>query len=304
VPSLISHRIGAATGGVKGRIGAYLALTKPRIIELLLVTTIPAMVVAADGLPQAGVALATVVGGALAAGSANAFNSYIDRDIDAVMARTQRRPMARHTISERNAVIFGFVLGILSILIMLAWTNVLAAVLTFGAIAFYVVIYTMILKRRTASNIVWGGAAGCFPVLIGWAAITDAISLTAILMFLIVFFWTPPHYWPLAIRYREDYEAAGVPMLPVVASMRTVGNRIVAYSLVMVAVSLALIMTGDLGTLYAVTAVLTGAAFLGEAIALRVRVARGADPRAMRLFHGSISYLAILFLSMVVDVLI
>jgi len=284
--------------------GAYLALTKPRIIELLLVTTIPAMVVAQGGLPDAGVAMATIVGGALAAGSANAFNSYIDRDIDAVMARTQQRPMARHVIPERNALIFGLVLGVLAIATMVIWTNLLAAALTFGAIAFYVVIYTMILKRRTASNIVWGGAAGCFPVLIGWAAVTNTLALSAALMFLIVFFWTPPHYWPLAMRYRDEYAAAGVPMLPVVASTRVVSQRILVYSVVMVAVSIALGFTGDLGAIYLGTALITGALFLAEAVALRVRVARGHDPRPMRLFHGSITYLAVLFLSMCLDVFI
>lgn len=300
MPSLLSQRSTTEWGG---RIGAYLALTKPRIIELLLVTTVPAMVVAAEGLPDGTVAIATIVGGALAAGSANAFNSYIDRDIDAVMARTRARPMARHAISERNAVVFGAVLGLLAISTMLVWTNLLAAALTFGAIAFYVVIYTVILKRRTASNIVWGGAAGCFPVLIGWAAVTNSLAWSAIWMFLIVFFWTPPHYWPLAMRYRAEYEAAGVPMLPVVASVRVVANRIVAYALVMIAVSIALAFAGPLGPLYLSTAIITGVAFLAESIALRVRALRGDDPRPMRLFHGSITYLAVLFLAMCVDVL-
>lgn len=301
MPSLLSR---ASQAKVTSRIGAYLALTKPRIIELLLVTTIPAMIVAARGLPPTSVAIATVLGGALAAGSANAFNSYIDRDIDAVMARTRARPMAQHVIPERNAVIFGVALGVLSVSTMLIWTNLLASVLTVGAILFYVVIYTLILKRRTASNIVWGGAAGCFPVLIGWAAVADSISIAAVLMFLIVFFWTPPHYWPLAMRYREEYEAAGVPMLPVVASLDVVSRRIIVYTVAMVATSLVLASTGDLGVIYLATAIVTGGLFLAESVALRRRALAGADPREMRLFHGSITYLAILFLSMCVDVFV
>jgi heme o synthase len=303
VPASTSGHVGARNV-LATRLTAYLALTKPRIIELLLVTTVPAMVVAARGLPQAGIAVATIIGGSLAAGSANAFNSIIDRDIDAVMERTKRRPMAQHTISERNALIFGAALGFFSLMTMLVWTNMLAAALTLGAIAFYVVIYTLILKRRTSSNIVWGGAAGCFPVLIGWAAVTNSLAWTAVLMFLIVFFWTPPHYWPLAMKYREEYAAAGVPMLPVVSSPRVVGNQIVGYSIVMVVVSFAILFTGDLGLIYGITAAIAGVAFLAEAFALRARAISEIDARPMRLFHGSITYLALVFIAMCVDVLV
>lgn len=292
------------SASVLDRFGAYLALTKPRIIELLLVTTIPAMIVAAQGLPDLAVAVATVVGGTLAAGSANAFNSYWDRDIDQVMARTAHRPMARYVVSERSALLFGTALGVLAILVMGTFTNSLSALLTFGAIAFYVVVYTMILKRRTPSNIVWGGAAGCFPVLIGWSAITDSLSLTAVALFLIVFFWTPPHYWPLAMEYRDEYKAARVPMLPVVASNRIVTKRILVYSALMVLTSLLAVLPGDLGKFYLGTAAFAGTLFLYQAYRVNYKVSRGIEIAPMALFHSSISYLAILFLSMCVDVLV
>lgn len=294
----------AASRGRWARVGAYLALTKPRIIELLLVTTVPAMVVAAGGVPDLTLALATLVGGTLAAGSANAFNSYIDRDIDQVMARTAHRPMPLHVVSERNAVVFGVVLGTIAVTVMAIFTNLLSAALTFGAIVFYVVIYTMILKRRTSSNIVWGGAAGCFPVLIGWSAVTGSLSWTAVAMFLIVFFWTPPHYWPLAMQYRDQYEAAGVPMLPVVAPETAVTRRIVIYSWVMVATSLAAVIPGDLGAIYFVVALICGLAFLVQAHLMDHKVRAGQQIKPMSLFHYSISYLALVFLAMVVDVLI
>ena len=291
--------------GARATVGAYVALTKPRIIELLLVTTVPTMVLAEQGMPALSLVLATLVGGALAAGSANALNCYYDRDIDAVMHRTEGRPLARHTVSPRSALVFGLVLGVLATVELALTTNLLAASLAVAAIAFYVVVYTIVLKRRTSQNIVWGGAAGCMPVLIGWSAVTGSLALAPWVLFAIIFFWTPPHYWPLAMRYRDDYAAAGVPMLPVVATETVVAGRIVAYSWVMVAVSLLLLApVGPAGAVYGVAAVGLGAAFLREAHLLRARVRSGAEARAMRLFHWSITYLALLFLAVAVDALV
>jgi protoheme IX farnesyltransferase len=199
----------------RSTVAAYVALTKPRIIELLLVTTLPAMILAARGLPEWWLVVATMLGGTLAAGSANALNCYVDRDIDALMRRTGHRPLARQEVSPKGALVFGTGLGIVAVVVMAAVTNWLAAGLTAAAIAFYVVIYTMVLKRRTAQNIVWGGAAGCMPVLIGWTAVTGSLAWAPVVLFAIVFFWTPPHFWALAIRYRDDYARASVPMLPV-----------------------------------------------------------------------------------------
>ncbi|MDQ3610943.1 MAG: heme o synthase [Actinomycetota bacterium] len=293
------------SGRVRTTVAAYVALTKPRIIELLLVTTVPTMVLAERGMPPIGLVLATLLGGALAAGSANALNCYVDRDIDEVMARTARRPLVRHTVTPRSALVFGLVLGVLATALLLLTTNALAASLAVVAIAFYVVVYTMVLKRRTSQNIVWGGAAGCMPVLIGWAAVTGSLAWAPWVLFAIIFFWTPPHYWPLAMRYREDYAAAGVPMLPVVASPAVVASRIVAYSWAMVASSLLLIAPlGPSGLLYALAAVVLGAVFLREAHLLRARVRSGADAAPMRLFHWSITYLALLFLAVAVDQLV
>ena len=217
-------------------------------------TTVPTMVLAEGGMPSLGLVLATLAGGTLAAGSANALNCYYDRDIDQVMHRTARRPLARRTVPPRNALVFGLVLGVLATALLAVTTNLLAAALGVAAIAFYVVVYTMLLKRRTSQNIVWGGAAGCMPVLIGWAAVTGSLSWVPWALFAVIFFWTPPHYWPLAMRYRDDYAAAGVPMLPVVAEPRVVSVRIVAYSWAMVAASL-LLVAGPSGALYAVAAV-------------------------------------------------
>ena len=214
--------------------------TKPRIIELLLVTTLPAMVLAARGLPDWWTAVVTMVGGTFAAGSANALNCYFDRDIDAIMRRTTRRPLARHEVSPTGALVFGLVLGALSVAAIGLATNWLAGGLTLGAIAFYILIYTMLLKRRTAQNIVWGGAAGCMPVLIGWTAVTGSLAVAPFVLFAVVFFWTPPHTWALATRYRDDYARAGVPMLPVVATPERVAREIVAYSWLTVAATLAL----------------------------------------------------------------
>ncbi|MEI2715932.1 MAG: heme o synthase [Candidatus Nanopelagicales bacterium] len=281
-------------------IKAYVALTKPRIIELLLVTTVPAMLLAAQGLPDLRIAIGTLIGGTLAAAGANTMNSYLDRDIDAVMHRTGARPLATGTIPARNAIIFGWILSILAVVVLWVTTNPVAAVLGALAIAMYVVGYTLVLKRRTPQNIVWGGAAGCMPVLIGWSAVTGSLAWPPVVLFLIVFFWTPPHYWPLSLRYRADYAAANVPMLPVVADSKAVAKRIVRYSWVMVAVSLLLIPVASMGWLYSGVAVVLGALFLWEAYALQRRVGT-ARLNPMRLFHGSITYLSLLFLAVGID---
>jgi protoheme IX farnesyltransferase len=288
----------------RGRIGSYIALTKPRIIELLLVTTLPAMILAAGGLPSWEVVVATMVGGTLAAGSANALNCYVDRDIDAVMRRTTHRPLARHDVSPRGALIFGLVLGVVSVVLMAAATNWLAAGLTAVAIAFYVVVYTMLLKRRTSQNIVWGGAAGCMPVLIGWSAVTGSLAWAPVVLFGVVFFWTPPHFWALAIRYREDYARAGVPMLPVVASPRRVAAEIVVYAWLTVAVSLVLWPLAT-GWVYPVLAAVSGAGLIVAAHRLYLQTKQGANAKAaMQLFHLSNSYLAFLFVAVAVDTLV
>jgi protoheme IX farnesyltransferase len=276
------------------------ALTKPRIIELLLVTTLPAMVLAARGLPGWSVVLATMVGGTLAAGSANALNCFVDRDIDAVMRRTGHRPLATHEVSPTGALIFGSLLGVIAIGLMAAATNLLAAGLTLVAIAFYVVVYTMLLKRRTRQNIVWGGAAGCMPVLIGWSAVTGSLAWAPLVLFAVVFFWTPPHFWALAIRYRDDYARAGVPMLPVVASPVTVGRQIVGYAWLTVAASL-LLWPIATGWVYGVLAAAAGAALLVEAHRLYAATRRGEPGKPMRLFHLSNSYLAFVFVAVAVD---
>jgi heme o synthase len=286
-------------------VGAYVALTKPRIIELLLVTTVPAMVLAAQGMPPLGLVLATLVGGSLAAGSANALNCWYDRDIDVVMHRTERRPLARQQVSPRSALVFGLALGALSVALLAATTNVLSAVLALAAIAFYVVVYTALLKRRTSQNIVWGGAAGCMPVLIGWSAVTGTVSWAAVVLFMVVFFWTPPHFWALAMRFRDDYAAARVPMLPVVATPALVAHRIVVYSWAMVLTSLLLVWPlGVSGAFYGVVAGLVGAVFLREAHLLRARVRDQRATAPMRLFHWSITYLALLFLAVALDQLV
>jgi protoheme IX farnesyltransferase len=286
------------------RIRAYVALTKPRIIELLLVTTLPAMILAKRGMPGGWLILATLVGGSLAAGSANTINCYVDRDIDQVMHRTRKRPLAMHQVAPRSALNFGLILGVLATLELGFTTNWLSAWLAVGAIAFYVFVYTLGLKRRTPANIVIGGAAGCFPVLIGWSAVTGTVGWSAVLLFTIVFLWTPPHFWALAMRYRDDYAAAGVPMLPVVATPHAVAVRIVAYSWLMVVASLALLPVANLGLIYLVSAVISGGAFVLEAHALLARTSAGRDPRPMRLFHFSITYLTVLFVAVALDQLI
>jgi protoheme IX farnesyltransferase len=281
-------------------------LTKPRIIELLLVTTLPTMLLAARGLPSAGLIGVTLLGGALAAGSANTINCYIDRDIDAVMKRTSRRPLVAKggatSIKPAEALASGIVLGAASTLVLGLLANWLAAALADSAILFYVFVYTLGLKRRTASNIVIGGAAGCFPVLVGWAAVTGRVSLAAIVLFAVIFFWTPPHFWALAMKFKDDYAAANVPMLPVVAAPAAVARKILFYSYVMVGATLALAPYA--GWLYGGIAAGLGVWFLAEAHRLRGRIAAGSAPAPMRLFHLSIAYLTLLFAAIAITALL
>ena len=294
----------AATADV---VKAYVALTKPRIIELLLTTTLPVMFLAAGGLPPLGTALWTMVGGMLSAGSANAFNCILDADIDEVMLRTRRRPMPRHQVPTRSAYVFAVALAVVSTLVLGLGANWLSAGLALGANAFYVFVYTMWLKRRTSQNIVWGGIAGCFPPLIGWTAITGRVDWAPIILFLVVFFWTPPHTWALAFRYREDYAAAKVPMLPVVMDAVGVSRRILAYSVLTVATTLLLWPAANTGWLYPDVAAVCGAVFLYEAVALLQRARAGkrdAELKAMRLFHWSNTYLALVFLAVAIDPLV
>jgi protoheme IX farnesyltransferase len=282
-------------------------LTKPRIIELLLVTTLPTMLLARRGLPGLGLILITLVGGALAAGSANTLNCYIDRDIDAVMKRTSRRPLVakgggQAAVKPAEALASGIALGVASTLLLGLLANWLAAALADGAILFYVFVYTLGLKRRTASNIVIGGAAGCFPVLVGWAAVTGTVAWPSVVLFAVIFLWTPPHFWALAMKFRDDYAAANVPMLPVVATPATVARKILFYSYAMVAATL--LLTPYSGWAYGGCAVVLGGWFLAEAHRLRGRIAAGSAPAPMRLFHLSIAYLTLLFAAVAVTALL
>jgi len=289
--------------GARSTVGAYVALTKPRIIELLLVTTIPTMVLAADGWPGGWLMLWTLIGGALSAGGANAFNSYLDRDIDAIMKRTKKRPLVTGAVSTRGALTFAWALSVIST----AWfwfvvDSPLAAVLSVLAILGYVVGYTMILKRRTPQNIVWGGAAGCMPVLIGWAAVTQSLAWTPVLLFLIIFFWTPPHYWPLSMKFTGDYREAHVPMLPVVASTRRVAVEMVAYTIAMIVTTLLLVPVAGMTWVYLVVAAAGGAWFLAGCVRLLARARSGAKKlHEMRLFRDSITYLTLVFAAILVD---
>lgn len=277
-------------------------ITKPRIVELLLATAVPTLFLASDGLPTISVTAAVVVGGWAAAASANTFNSVYDRDIDAVMHRTDSRPVASGQVTAKAGIVQGVILGVISFVVLAGMTNYLAAFLGLLAILMYAVGYTILLKRNTPQNIVWGGAAGCMPVLISWAAVTGTLSWTAAVLFMIVFFWTPAHYWPLAMRYREDYASVGVPMLPVVAPPVVVTRNIVLYAVAMVATSIILIPVASMGWVYSVGAVLVGGWFVASAVRVWQLVRDGqndyrelAKP-AMRVFHGSITYLALLFL--------
>lgn len=277
---------------------------KLRVVELLLVSTLPAMVLAEQGLPKLSVTLATLIGGTLAAGAANAFNQVMEQDLDVAMGRTSKRPLVVGAISTRLALSFAGLLAFISLAIFWVFTNPLATVLTLIAIAFYVGIYTAVLKRRTPQNIVWGGIAGCMPVLIGWAAVTNSLSLSAFLLFLVIFFWTPPHFWALAIKYKEDYSRANVPMLPVVAAERIVTRQMLAHAVAMIASSIALGVVAALPTWYFVIALLLGIYFLylvqrlgTDDMQLRNRVAE-------KIFHGSISYLSVISLTIVLAVLV
>lgn len=304
VDSIARADVGATAMDV---VKAYVALTKPRIIELLLITTIPAMFLAAGSMPPWELVVVTLVGGLFAAGSANTFNCVLDADIDEVMRRTRRRPMPRHQVPVRNATGFGVSLGVLSTLVLGFGANWLSAGLALAANAFYVFVYTMWLKRRTWQNIVWGGIAGCFPPLIGWTSVTGAVAWPPLILFLVVFLWTPPHTWALAFRYRDDYAAAGVPMLPVVAAAPRVAAQIFWYTLATVTASLVLWPVAPTGPLYPAVAGALGVVIVVEAARLWRRARTGAEGpalKAMRLFHLSNTYLALLFLAIAIDPLI
>lgn len=280
---------------------AYVALTKPRIIELLLITTVPTMVVAEAGLPSVWHMVATVIGGTLSAGGANAMNMYIDRDIDQLMKRTQGRPLVTGELTPREALTFAVGIEVVSFVWLWGFINLLSALLAVGACLFYVFVYTLWLKRRSTQNIVIGGAAGAAPVLIGWAAVTNSVGWPALMLFALIFFWTPPHFWALAIRYRADYQAASVPMLPAVASLQRTSVEMVVYTVITVACAASFGLMADMGPLYHVVSGALGAAFLWMTVRLhRARSAEG----AMTVFHYSITYLTVLFLVMVVDVLV
>ena len=281
---------------------AYVALTKPRIIELLLVTTVPTMVLAARGLPSLGLMAAVVLGGTLAAGGANTINMYVDRDIDDVMRRTRHRPLPRHAVPPMNALVFGVALNVIAFVWLTLAVNLLSAVLALSATAFYVFVYTLWLKRTTPQNIVIGGAAGCMPVLVAWAAVTGEVGLPALVLFAIVFYWTPPHFWALALRYRGDYAAARVPMLPVVRGEAETARQIVLYTIALIAVSLLLLPAAGMGWIYLAAAVVLGAAFLRGALRLRADAANGRA--AISLFRYSISYLTLLFAAVAADAIL
>ena len=288
-------------------VGQYVALTKPRIIELLLITTVPVMFLAQRGVPSLWLVVVTLVGGTLSAGAANTLNCYLDRDIDAMMHRTSNRPLVTGTISPRAALVFGSALTVVSTVWLGLLVGWLSSALALAALVFYVGVYTALLKRRTSQNIVWGGAAGCMPVLVGWSAVTGSLSWTPFVLFAVVFFWTPPHYWPLSMKFKDDYAAAHVPMLPVVERFVVVARQVVAYSWAMVAASLLLVPIGAMGWLYLAGALVSGALFVGEAHRLLRAARAGAGPavlRPMRLFHFSITYLTILFVAVALDPLL
>lgn len=293
-----------ARPSLRRTIGAYITLTKPRVLELLLVTTVPVMILAQGGMPDLWLVLATVIGGSLSAGSAAAFNMYLDRDIDAHMHRTENRPLVTGEISPRNGLVFAWVLAVASTVWLLLTTNWLAATLSVAAIFFYVVIYTMILKRRTEQNIVWGGIAGCFPVLIGWTAVTGSLAWTPFILFLLVFLWTPPHYWPLSMKYKGDYQEADVPMLGATRDGLQVGLQVILYAWATVASSLLLVPVAGMGLVYTVSAVVFGGWFIVEAHVLYNRAVRGEQIKPMRVFHASITYLTLLFVAIAVDPLL
>ncbi|MCV0403219.1 MAG: heme o synthase [Chloroflexi bacterium] len=302
-PTAVRHATAdAATAGPVDTVRAYVALTKPRIIELLLVTTVPTMVLAQRGIPSLGLMLAVVLGGTLAAGGANAINMYIDRDIDDVMRRTRHRPLPRHAVDPRAALWFGIALTVVAFTFLTLTVNLLSALLAMSATAFYVFVYTMWLKRSTPQNIVIGGAAGCVPVLVAWAAVTGEIGLPALILFAVVFYWTPPHFWALALRYRGDYAAANVPMLPVVRGEVETARQIVIYTLLLIGVSLLLLPAAGMGWVYLISALVLGGLFLLHALRLRADASSGRQ--AIGLFRYSITYLTLLFAAVAADALI
>jgi protoheme IX farnesyltransferase len=301
-----AHPAGSADATPSSSVGdslrAYLALTKPRIIELLLVTTVPTMVLAQRGVPPIWLMAAVVFGGSLAAGGANTINMYLDRDIDDLMRRTRHRPLPRHVVAPRRALAFGIALSVLSVVWLTITVNLLSALLAASAIAFYVFVYTLWLKRSTPQNIVIGGAAGCVPVLVAWAAVTGTVEVPALVLFAIVFYWTPPHFWALALRYRGDYAAASVPMLPVVRGEAETARQIVIYTVLLLVVSLLLFPAARMGLIYLVAAVGLGAGFVWYALLVMRDVSDGRA--AIRLFRFSISYLTLLFAAVAADSLL
>ncbi len=294
----------AVTRPIGRKIKAYVALTKPRVLELLLVSTVPVMFLAQGGMPNLWLVLATVIGGSMSAGSAASFNMYLDRDMDAHMHRTEKRPIVTGEVSPRAALIFSWTLAVASTVWLLLTTNWLTAVLSVSAIFFYVVIYTMILKRRTEQNIIWGGIAGCFPVVIGWSAVTGDVAWPAIVLFALVFLWTPAHYWPLSMKYRDDYEGADVPMLGVTRNASQVGLQVILYAWATVACSLLLIPVAGMGLVYSASALVFGGWFVYESHRLYNQAVRGSNPRPMRVFHASITYLTLIFVAVAVDPLL
>lgn len=298
-PLTSEHPIVESTRAQK--IAAYVALTKPRIIELLLVTTVPSMIVAARGFPRMSLVLWTLLGGTLSAGGANAINCFIDRDIDEVMPRTRKRPLPQHRIAPARALLFGVILGVIAFAQLWATVNLMSALLATAALLFYVFVYTIGMKRSTPQNIVIGGAAGAVPALVGWSAVTGTVELPAVVLFGIIFYWTPPHFWALAIRYKDDYAAADVPMLPVVASLRTVGVRILLYTLVLWGLTIAFSPVAGMGNLYLGVAIVSGALFTWFSIQV-IRIPTPAS--AMRLFGYSITYITVLFAAMAADELL
>lgn len=300
-PGGLAQRAHGARHSPRTLVGAYVALTKPRIVELLLITTIPTMVLAQRGWPSLGLMFVTFVGGALAAGGANAFNMYVDRDIDAVMRRTQDRPLVTGVIAPRNALVFAAILEVGAFMLLALGANLLSAVLALAATAFYVGVYTIWLKRTSRQNIVIGGAAGAVPVLVGWAAVTGSLGWAPIVLFVAMFLWTPPHFWALAIRYADDYRAADVPMLPVVVPLAEAARHIVVYTALLVVSTLVLVPVAHLGWIYTAAAVGLGAGFLGGTVALARRPSAAAS---MRVFAYSITYVTLLFTALTIDVLV
>ena len=298
-PAAIDEPVAETT--FKEKVLAYFALTKPRIIELLLVTTVPSMIVAARGMPPWDLILLTLLGGALSAGGANAINCYLDRDIDQVMHRTKKRPLPTHRIEPRNALVFGSILGVLAFVLLWATVNLASALLATAALLFYVFVYTLGLKRSTSQNIVIGGAAGAVPALVGWAAVTGAVGAPALALFGIIFYWTPPHFWALAMRYENEYAAAGVPMMPVVYGREETAKHIVLYSFLLLAMCLIFFSVAKMGVIFFVAMLVLNGIFIVQSLRLRRRPATRA---AWGLFRFSIYYLALLFGSMALDQLI